>query len=162
MIGNAVKTLLLKNEDSFLIPDEKVAHVMDTNPLNHALLVLTKVKYTRIPVLNREGEFVGLIGLSDIVNAMFDLTEIDPDNLTDLCVRDVMDTEIDTITQPYDIEYILHLSVDSPFIPVVDSNNHFAGIVTRKEILKSVNHLVHTLENEYTLTEKEQPERKIG
>lgn len=162
MIGNAVKTLLLKNEDSFLIPDEKVAHVMDTNPLNHALLVLTKVKYTRIPVLNREGEIVGLIGLSDIVNTMFDLTEIDPDNLTDLCVKDVMDTEVATITQPYDIEYVLHLLVNNPFIPVVDGNNRFAGIVTRKEILKSVNHLAHTLENEYTLVEKDQAERKIG
>lgn len=162
MIGNAVKTILLDNEENFLIPDDKVAHVMDINPLNHALLVLTKVKYTRIPVLNKEGEIVGLVGLSEIVNAMFDLTEIDPDNLTDLLVKDVMETEIKTITKPYDIEYILHLLVDNSFIPLVDEENRFAGIVTRKEILKSVNQLAHTLENHYTLTEKKNTERKIS
>ncbi|MDF0480289.1 CBS domain-containing protein [Vagococcus sp. PNs007] len=154
MIGNKVKELLLENEDCFLIPDEKVAHVMDENPLNHALLVLSKVSYSRIPVLNRKGEIVGLIGLSHIMDAMFDLTEIDPENLNGRLVKDVMDTAIKTITLPYDIEYIMHLLVDHPFVPVVDENNCFAGIVTRREILKSVNHLAHSLESTYELNEK--------
>ena len=162
MIGNAVKTLLLENEENFLIPDDKVAHVMDINPLNHALLVLTKVKYTRIPVLDREGRIVGMIGLSDIVNVMFDLSEIDPDNLAGLVVADVMERDIKTISEPFDIEYILHLLVDHPFVPVVDQVGHFTGILTRKEILKSVNHMAHTLENDYQIEKKVAVERKIG
>lgn len=154
MIGKAVKEILLSNEETFLIPGEKVAHVMDTHPLNHALLVLTKVNYTKIPVLNRQDEIVGLIGLSEIVNAMFDVTEIDPDNLDDLFVKDVMDQRFKTIKQPYDIEYILHLLVDHPFIPVVDDAEKFMGILTRKEILKAVNQLAHTLENHYQVEKK--------
>lgn len=151
MISDAVKKLLLKNEDTFLIPDEKVAHVMNTNPLNHALLVLTKVGYTRIPVLNIEGKIVGLIGLADIVPTMFDLADIQPDNIAELLVEDVMVKEVKTVCQPYDIEYILHLLVDDPFLPVVDSHNKFTGIVTRKEILKAVNQMAHTIENDYQI-----------
>ena len=162
MIGNAVKEILLKNQDSFLIPGEKVAHVLDTHPLNHALLVLTKVSYTKIPVLNREDEIVGLIGLSEIVNAMFDVTEIDPSNLDDLVVADVMDSRFKTISLPFDIEYILHVLVDHPFVPIVDQEQKFSGILTRKEILKSVNQLAHTLENEYTLEKKIAKQLKIS
>ena len=162
MIGNAVKEILLNNQDSFLIPGEKVAHVLDTHPLNHALLVLTKVSYTKIPVLNREDEIVGLIGLSEIVNAMFDVTEIDPSNLDDLVVADVMDTDFKTLNLPFDIEYILHVLVDHPFVPVVDQAKKFSGILTRKEILKSVNQLAHTLENEYTLEKKIAKQLKIS
>ena len=162
MIGTAVRKILLEREDDFLIPGEKVAHVLDTHPLNHALLVLTKVNYTKIPVLNRQDEIVGLIGLSEIVNAMFDLTEIDPTNLENLTVADVMDTRVKTITRPYDIEYILHSLVDHPFIIVVDEQNKFEGILTRKEILKAVNHLAHTLESEYQLEAKEKKKLKIS
>ncbi|QIL46738.1 CBS domain-containing protein [Vagococcus coleopterorum] len=148
MISEAVENILLKNADCFLVSDEKVAHVMDENPLTHALLMLTQVKYTRIPVLNREGHIVGLIGLSNIVNQMFDLAEIDPSNLEGLLVKDVMETEVPIITDPFDVEDILHKLVDHPFLAVVDEYNCFTGIVTRREILKSVNHLVHEIDLE--------------
>jgi predicted transcriptional regulator len=49
--------------------------------------------------------------------------------------------------------------VDSNFIPVVDNEGVFEGIVTRKEILKSVNHLAHELELKYDVTEKELAEK---
>lgn len=155
MIGNAVKEMLLENEDKFLIPDENVAHVMANNPLSHALLVLTKVGYSKIPVLNKEGQIEGLISLSAVVNAMFDLTDIDPKNLAGLTVGDVMETDVQTLQVPFEIERVLHLLVDLPFIPVVDSDNKFQGIVTRREIMKSVNHLAHELELRYDVESKE-------
>lgn len=145
MISEVVEALLLENSDCFLIPDEKVIHVMDENPLNHALLVLTQASYNQIVVLNREGQIVGLLGLSDIINKMFDVTEINPSLLDGLSVSDAMRTEFPVITDPFDVENILHKLVDSPFLAVVDEYRTFTGIVTRKEILKSVNHMVHTI-----------------
>lgn len=155
MIGNSVKQLILENEADFLIPDEKVAHVMDINPLNHAFLVLANVRYSKIPVLNKQGQFVGLIGLSDIVNAMFDVTSINADKLNDYYVKDFMETGVKTIQRPYDIEYLLHLMVDSAFVPVTNQDNYLEGIVTRREILKAVNHMAHSLESQYDVEKKE-------
>lgn len=146
MISEVVEALLLENSDCFLIPDEKVIHVMDENPLNHALLVLTQASYNQIIVLNREGKIVGLLGLSDIINKIFDVTEIEPSHLDGLTVRDAMKTDFPVITDPFDVENILHKLVDHPFLAVVDEHNSFTGIVTRKEILKSVNHMVHQLD----------------
>ncbi len=156
MIGNAIKKLLLENEENFLIKDEDVAHLLDTHPLNHALLVLSKAGYSRIPVVNKEDQLVGLIGLRDIVDAMFDVADIDPSNLNGLQVKDQMETEFQTLQIPYEIEDILHLLVDDPFIPIVDKDRHFEGIITRRKILKAVNHMAHEFELEYIVTEKEE------
>lgn len=156
MIGNAVKDLLLENETHFLIDGNNVATLTDTNTLEHALLVLTNIGYSRIPVLNKEQGLVGLISLSQVVSAMFDTEKIDPERLGELKVSDVMSNEVPTIQEPFNIERMLNLLVDDNFIPVVDEQQYFKGIVTRKEILKSVNHLAHTLESKYDLTKIEE------
>ncbi|MEG2937776.1 MAG: CBS domain-containing protein, partial [Vagococcus sp.] len=72
MIGNAVKEIFLENEDNYLIHSDNVATLTDTNNLEHALLVLTNIGYSKIPVVNKEEELVGLVSLSNVVSEMFD------------------------------------------------------------------------------------------
>ncbi|MBL1225089.1 cyclic-di-AMP-binding protein CbpB [Enterococcus sp. BWR-S5] len=146
MIGNAVKELLLEKQDTFMIPAENVANVMCLNPLNHALLVLSQVRYSKIPVLDKGDRFVGLISLADVVDKMFDLTEIDLEKLQEFTVADVMEVGVTVVGEDWDLEDVLHLLVDSPFLPVVDNNQCFKGIITRKELLKAINHMAHELE----------------
>ena len=56
--------------------------------------------------------------------------------------------------QTEELEDILHLLVDASFLPVVNEDNVFEGIMTRKEILKSVNHLVHELDRRFVIEPK--------
>lgn len=153
MIGTVVKKMLLENEADFLVSSDNVATLNENNSLEHALLVLTKIGYSRVPVLNKEEQLVGLVSLSQVVDQMFGIEDLEPENLSDKKVKDVMDTDISSITLPLDLEKALHLLVDNSFIPVVNENNQFTGIITRKEILKAVNHLAHELETEYLVTE---------
>ncbi len=155
MIGNAVKSIFLENEDNLLINGDNVATLTDTNNLEHALLVLTNIGYSKVPVLNKEQQLVGLISLSNVVSEMFDTESINPERLSEIKVSDVMDKDVKSIMLPFNIEKILNLLVDANFIPVVDHKDKFLGIVTRKEILKSVNHLAHELELKYDVYEKE-------
>ena len=145
MIGPAVEELLLE-QDTFLIPAENVANLNATHPLSHALLVLSKVKYSKIPVLDKEDVLVGLVSLSDIVEQMMDLSEVSMEKLAEKTVADVMETEVATIPEKWELEDVLHLLVDESFLSVVDEKGCFKGIITRKEILKAVNHMVHELE----------------
>lgn len=138
-----------------MIPADNVATLMESNPLDHALLVLSKVGYSKIPVVDKEDRLVGLIGLNDIVGKMIDLTRIDTDNLAGMCVVDVMEPVRDTLTQDCELEDILHLMVDNAFLPVIDEQGVFTGILTRKEILKAVNHMVHELEKRYDVSPKD-------
>lgn len=156
MIGPHVQRLLMESKDEFMIDGEKIASVMDTNPLSHALLVLSKVRYSKIPVVDKEDHFVGLIGLAEIVDEMFDLTRIDSENLNGKFVKDAMETGIPTLPLDFKLEDLLHLLVDHSFIPVVDEENHFLGIYTRREVLKAVNRLAHQLEVHNVIVPKEE------
>lgn len=154
MIGTAVKELLLEKEETFLIPAENVANVMCLNPLSHALLVLSQVKYSKIPVLDKGDRFVGLISLSDVVDKMFDITSVDFDKLKDFTVADVMEVNVPVIGEKWELEDVLHLLVDAAFLPVVDDNQCFKGIITRKELLKAINHMAHELERKNIILPK--------
>ncbi|EOI00361.1 CBS domain-containing protein [Enterococcus moraviensis ATCC BAA-383] len=154
MIGTAVKELLLEKQETFLIPAENVANVMCLNPLSHALLVLSQVKYSKIPVLDKGDRFVGLISLSDVVDKMFDITSVDFDKLKDFTVADVMEVNVPVIGEEWELEDVLHLLVDAAFLPVVDDNQCFKGIITRKELLKAINHMAHELERKNVILPK--------
>ncbi|MBM7688333.1 CBS domain-containing protein [Enterococcus ureilyticus] len=158
MIGTAVKELLLEKENTFLIPAENVANVMCLNPLSHALLVLSQVKYSKIPVLDKGDRFVGLISLSDVVDKMFDITSVDFDKLKDFTVADVMEVNVPIIGEEWELEDVLHLLVDAAFLPVVDDNQCFKGIITRKELLKAINHMAHELERKNIILPKSDDE----
>ncbi|WP_281164317.1 cyclic-di-AMP-binding protein CbpB [Liquorilactobacillus sicerae] len=155
MIAKSIESLFDQRQDHFLIPAEIVANVQETNHLDHAFLVLTKIKYSRIPVLDNEQHFKGLLSLSMITETMLGMNGIDPSTLARHQVKEVMQTDVPTIELPYDIEEILHLLVDQPFLVVVDKNRIFTGIVTRREIMKVFNYTAHELEHYFTVTEKQ-------
>lgn len=154
MIGPIVREMLLENQETFLIPAENVANVMYHHPLSHGLLVLSKVGYSKIPVLGKDDHFVGLVSLSDVVNKMIDLQTISMDPLEGLTVADVTEIDVPTIDENWELEEVLHLLVDSPFLPVVTEDRIFKGIITRKELLKAVNFMVHELERRNILSPK--------
>ncbi len=153
MIGNTVKKMLLENESDFLIVADNVATLSEDNTLEHALLVLTNIGYSRIPVLNKQGQLMGQISLDQVVSQMFDIESLNPEKLESMTVGEVMDRQACSIQMPFNIEKILNQLVDFNFVPVVDKQDVFLGIVTRKEILKSVNYLAHELESQYELVE---------
>ena len=152
MIDSAISAMLLENKEHFLIPASQVATVQEDNSLMHAFLVLNKVRYSRIPVLRGDDELVGMLSMPMITNEMLGMEQLDTDVLDKKCVRDVMDTHVPAVDNPYNVEEVLHLLVDNPFLPVVADHNEFTGIVTRKEWMKSFNFLVHNIDRQYTLT----------
>lgn len=159
MIGKHVKELLTETEDTFLIEAENVATVLYTHPLEHALLVLTNVGYSKIPVLDSEDHLVGLLSLADIMRAISGLTGFDMNLLETLTVADVMEVNVTTIQQNEGLEVLLRRLVNEPFLPYVTTENIFLGIYTRKTILKSVNHMVHEIESRYYLIEKNEQKK---
>lgn len=154
MIGQTVKELLLEKQENFLIDGDKVATLLDTHPLTHAFLVLTKVGYTKIPVLNSDDELVGFIGLAQVVDNMLAIDGVDFAQLDGKIVSDVMDSEVASIREFDDVERLFHLAVDHAFIPVTNEKNEFIGIVTRRELFKAINHLIHTIESDYDILKK--------
>jgi predicted transcriptional regulator len=125
-----------------LIPAERVAHVQLGNPLEHALLVLTKTGYSAIPVLNTQYKLQGLISKKMILESILGMEHIEFEKLNQYTVEDVMNKDIPCLNLDDLFVKGLSLSVDHPFLCVVDDQETFSGILTRRAILKLVTKFV--------------------
>ncbi|RNE47270.1 CBS domain-containing protein YkuL [Lacticaseibacillus paracasei] len=150
MLNPVIANMLIENRHHFMISADMVATVSENNPLSHAFLVLTKVRYAKIPVLDHDSKFKGLISLPMITETMLGLDHMSFNSLDTMTVKDVMQTEVATIDDPYDLENVLHLLVDNPFIPVVQ-DGYFTGIITRREVMKGINNIGHNLDKNFQL-----------
>lgn len=144
MIDQRLKTLLLERKEKLMIPTSLVATVNQHNNLAHAFLVLTKVRYAKIVVVDNQNHYCGQLSLAMITDRLLETKQINVDRLNELIVADVMQTDAPVITDPEDVEEDLHLLIDQSFLPVVDQDNYFCGIVTRRQILKAVNYMLHS------------------
>ena len=150
MFSPAIQKLIEEKSGSFLVPESRIAFVQDDNPLYHAFLILTKVKYSKIPVLDKKRRVVGLLSLAMITDKMLTTDTISIDPLNELKVKDVMQTDFDKINfVDTTLETQLHLLIDNAFLPVVDDNGVFQGLLTRREWIKAFNYVTHTFESNY-------------
>lgn len=150
MFSPSIQHLLEEKSGSFIIPATRIAFVEDDNPLYHAFLILTKVKYSKIPVLDRKSRVVGLLSLAMITDKMMTTDSITLEPLNQLKVRDVMQTEFDKINfAQTTLETQLHLLVDNAFLPVIDDYGVFQGLLTRREWIKAFNYVAHNFEQKY-------------
>ncbi|MGL6208093.1 MAG: cyclic-di-AMP-binding protein CbpB [Lactobacillus panisapium] len=155
MFSPSIQHLLEEKSGSFIIPATRIAFVEDDNPLYHAFLILTKVKYSKIPVLDRKSRVVGLLSLAMITDKMMTTDNITLEPLNQLKVRDVMQTEFDKINfAQTTLETQLHLLVDNAFLPVIDDYGVFQGLLTRREWIKAFNYVAHNFEQKYEVLPK--------
>ncbi|GEN34058.1 MULTISPECIES: cyclic-di-AMP-binding protein CbpB [Aneurinibacillus] len=138
-MGKTMKQVSLDNGiEKLMIPGSKVAIVQEGNSLEHALLVLTKSGYSAIPVLDREYKLKGLISMSLILDAILGIEKIEYEKLSEMKVEEVMNRKVAWMRENGSFFRGLELSINHPFLCIVDENNTFIGILTRKSILAQV------------------------
>jgi len=121
-----------------MISADKVAHVQLNNPLEHALLVLVKSGYSAVPVLDTSYKLAGTIGKTVILNQIIGLEHFEGEKLSELYVREVINEDIPVLKKEDTLLKGLDKVINYPFICVVDDEGYFAGILTRRTILKQM------------------------
>ncbi len=157
MIHRKLETLLLEERDKLYLPAKNVAILLDSNTLDHAMLVLSQVHYSVIPVINKDNAIVGLISIPMIINQIMNEGSKDVihfSQLHKLRVKDVMQTDFPIVHQDTEFEDVLNRLVDHNFLCLENDKSEFAGIITRKEVLKRVNYMLHELDKQCIITEK--------
>ena len=153
MIAKEFENFLLQQEDTFLTPVENLAVLIDTHNADHAILLLSQMTYSRVPVVTDQKKFVGTISLTDILSYQMQHEIPDEEFMTTDIVHMVKKDDL-TVDPDFTLTEVLHKLVDESFLPVVDQENTFQGIITRKSILKAVNALLHSFANEYEIHPK--------
>ncbi|WP_350015374.1 cyclic-di-AMP-binding protein CbpB [Streptococcus sp. KHUD_010] len=153
MIAKEFEDFLLQQEDTFLTPAENLAVLIDTHNADHAILLLSQMTYSRVPVVTDQKKFVGTISITDILSYQMQHEIPDEEFMTTDIVHMVKKDDL-TVGPDFTLTEVLHKLVDESFLPVVDQDNTFQGIITRKSILKAVNALLHSFANEYEIHPK--------
>ena len=120
----------------FLTPKSQVKFIDDTMSVRQALEVMDYYRYSTIPLLTKDGKLVGTISEGDL---LFYLKNHPFKELSDFDDHKVLEVKRhkDYLPIKVDIEMIDLISnaVNQNFVPVIDDQMNFIGIVTRKSII---------------------------
>lgn len=149
MIDKPIEVVMRQSDRDIVIPSDLVATVNENNNLQHAFLVLTKVRYAKIPVVDNDNHLKGLISLPMITEQMLQDTGITTRNLDRMKIKQVMQKDVPFVYDRENLEVILRHLVDENFVAYVDHDHQFLGIITRRELFKEINFMAHNFSKQY-------------
>ena len=153
MIAKEFEEFILREEKTFLTPSRNLAVLIDTHNVDHAILVLSQISYTRVPVVTDQMKYVGTISLTDILSYQMKQDYSD-EVFSSMDIVHMTKTDGERLGKDYTVTEVLHKLVEESFLPVVSEDGIFEGIITRKSILKAINSLMHNFSNEYEMRKK--------
>jgi CBS domain-containing protein len=120
-----------------MIPKEKVAFIYDNYTIRQTLEKMEFHRYSSIPIIDKDGKYVGTISEGDLLWYIKNHQELDFKKAEEIPITEVprkhdnygiyIDTKIDDL---------IIASTQQNFIPVLDDRDTFIGIVTRKDIIQ--------------------------
>lgn len=126
----------------FLKPKAQVAYLYDDYTIRQSLEKMRHHGYRVIPVINKEGKYIGVVSEGDFLWYLIDSEQGDIVKTNIKEVEDVKLSEAINIKKPEaasitaTADDLLEYAMRQNFVSVVDDTNSFIGIVTRQDIIK--------------------------
>lgn len=121
----------------FLTPKSEVAHLHDDWTLRQGIEKLERSGYTAIPMIDREGHYIGTVTEGDFLRVLknqYDLNLRNAEGVSILAVERKVDCHPVSIDAT--MEDLVQKAMNQNFVPVIDDKKIFIGIVTRKDIIR--------------------------
>ena len=120
----------------FITPKSEVACVYEDDSLRQALERMEFHKYSAVPMLGRNGKYVGTLTEGDLLWGLKNLYDSQKD------VRRIRIAEIprrqdnQPVLADAAMEDLLEKVINQNFVPVLDDHRCFIGIITRKDVIR--------------------------
>lgn len=127
----------------FLTPKSEVAHIHEDFTMRQALEKMEYHRYSSIPLISKEGKYIGTITEGDLLWTLKNEYYLDLKKAQDVCVKNIKrrkDNKAESINA--NIEDLIVTSMTQNFIPVVDDNDIFIGIIKRSDVIEYVYKLI--------------------
>ena len=129
----------MKNHLFYLLPKSETVFLTNTGSFHQAYNMFIITNYTALPVINKKGQYIGTICEGDLLRSL-NLSLTHPDiNLDSFEIKDIefkTKVEVARINESY--EHLVELAVNQNFIPLVDDQGIFIGILRRQELIKEL------------------------
>ena len=120
----------------FLTPKKDVEFIYDDFSIRQAIEKMEYHKYSAIPILTRNGEYVGTLTEGDILWYLKSHHNLDLSNAEDINIMNITRKQDNkAVNAMTELKNLYELAINQNFVPVTDDQNHFIGIVTRKKIM---------------------------
>ena len=122
----------------FLTPKSEVAYIYDTDSLRQTLEKMENHRYSAIPIISKkEGRYLGTLTEGDLLWFIKDkgnLSVKDAEEVSVMSVPRKWDNE--PVDVDVDMEQLINKVMNQNFVPVIDDDKRFIGIITRKDIIQ--------------------------
>ncbi len=120
----------------FLRPKSGVTYLTVGNSLRQGLEKMKNSGYTEVPVVDKDGTYVGTVSQGDFLWKILDEGFTDMQMAEHTKINSLISKRNSAVRINTSMEELLSKAVDQNFVPVVDDFDAFVGIVTRKAIIK--------------------------
>lgn len=121
----------------FLTPKSDVAFIYEDETLRQALEKMEFHKYAAVPIVSRQGRYVGTITEGDMlwgIKNQFNLNLREAEKIPVTAIRRKSDNQ--PVYADSKMEDLIDKALNQNFVPVLDDQKNFIGIVTRKDIIQ--------------------------
>ena len=120
----------------FLTPKEEVDHIYETDNIRQGLEKMGRHGYTAIPLLSKKGKYKGTITEGDFLWYLKDHNFPTLEELEEIPIADLPRRKDNLAVNVQEkVEDLFEKMTNQNFVPVVDDDRIFIGIVTRKDVL---------------------------
>lgn len=121
----------------FLTPKEEVVYISIDSTMRQALEKMERNRYTAVPIIDEDGSYIATLTEGDLLWEMkrrdiFSLRDLEKIPLSEVPRQ----LQHDAVSVYESIQALLSLALEQNFVPVVDDNGVFIGIVTRKAVIE--------------------------
>ena len=121
----------------FLTPKSEVAYIHDDESLRQVLEKMEYHKYSAVPIISRQGTYVGTITEGDLLWYIKNQLDLNLQEARRILITNVpRRSDNTTVSIDSNMEDLLDKAMKQNFVPVLDDKKSFIGIVTRKDIMK--------------------------
>lgn len=121
----------------FLTPKSEVAYVYADDKLSKVMDVIEEKGFTAIPMIDRQGHYVGSVTEGDILRVIREKRELNLECIGEITVANISrKTDIKAVSGTADMNDMIKRALEQNYVPVVDDDNIFSGIITRRDIIQ--------------------------
>lgn len=124
------------NTAMLLKPKSAVSYIYADLSAEEGLKEFIKGGYTAVPVVDREGVYLGVLSERDFLYRLLESNGAALSESENLTVADLAScSRFEAVPIDADIETLFSRIIEQNFVPVVDSRGMFSGIITRRDVL---------------------------
>ena len=121
----------------FLTPKSEVAYIFENETLRQTLEKMEHRKFSCIPLLSPDGKYTGTISEGDLLWGMQRLEISDRKDAESVPIMAIpRRANYKPVHINSDMEDLVDRAINQNYVPVVDDQGFFIGIITRKAIIK--------------------------